>query len=163
MASGDTLYVFSPLGAEFPASNYATLDTRNNHSVLDFDDTTAETAYFKGVMPQNYAAGGITVILHWAATSATTGTIGWNVAFEAMKDGGHDIDADSFAAANTLTAETVDATAGIMDIGSVTFTDGADMDSVAAGDAFRLSIARDVANDTAAGDAELIAVELRET
>lgn len=162
MASGDTLAIFTPLGAEFPASNYATFDSRNNHAVLDFDDTTGETAYFTGIMPQNYAGGGVTVILHWAATSATSGTVGWLAAFERMGDGGTDIDADSFASDQTVTAETVDGTSGIMDASSVNVSNGANMDSVVAGDAFRLRITRDVANDTAAGDAELIGVEIRE-
>jgi hypothetical protein len=36
------------------------------------------------------------------------------------------------------------------------------MDSLAAGEAFRLRIRRDVANDNAAGDAELLSVTMRE-
>ena len=83
MASGNTLIVFTPNGAELPASNYATLDVRNNHPCLDFDTTTAETVYFTGVMPQSYSdATGITVYVHWAAASATSGTIGWLVALD---------------------------------------------------------------------------------
>ena len=163
MASGQTLVTFTALDGEPPASNYATLDTRNNHPVLDFDTTTGETIYFSGVMPRNYAGGGVTVTLMWAATSATSGTIGWTVAWERLADGGTDTDADSFASANTLTAETVDGTSGILDYGTVAFTDGAQMDSTAAGEAFRISVTRDVANDTATGDAELFAVEIKET
>ena len=164
MASGDTLCVFTPLGAEFPAANYATLDTRNNHPVLDFDETIGETAYFTDIMPQHYSnATGVTVFIHHAATSAVTGTIGWLIAFERMGDGGTDLDADSFAASQTVTAETVDAAAGVMDVASVAVTAGANMDSVVAGDTFRVSLTRDVAVDTAAGDAELIAIEIRET
>ena len=164
MASGNTLAVFTALDAEFPASNYATLDTRNNHAVLDFDATTGETAYFTGIMPRHYAGTtGVTVYLHYAATSATSGTIGWLVAFERMGDGGTDIDADSFAADQTVTAETVDGTSGIMDVANVAITNGANMDSVVAGDTFRLRITRDVATDTATGDAELISIEIKET
>lgn len=164
MASGDTLAIFTALDAEFPASNYATLDTRNNHPVLDFDTTTGETAYFTAVMPKNYAdTTGVTVFLHWAASSATSGTIGWLIAFERMGDGGTDIDSDSFASDQTVAAETVDATSGIMDVSNVAVTKGANMDSVVAGDTFRLRVTRDVANDTATGDAELIAIEIRET
>ena len=164
MASGDTLCTFFPADNEPPSTNYATLDTRNGHPVLDFDTTTGESAIFTGIMPQSYSgATGVTVILHWMASSATSGTIGWLVGFEAMKDGGDDMDSDSFAADNTVTAETVDGTSGIIDVSSTTFTDGADMDSVTAGDAFRIKITRDVGTDTAAGDAELLAVEIRET
>jgi hypothetical protein len=163
MASGDTLATFTALSAEFPTSNYATPDIRNNHSVLDFDTTTGETVYFTGIMPRNYAGGGVTVYLHWAASSATSGTIGWLVAFERMGDGGTDIDADSFASDATVTAETVDGTSGIMDVSNAAIANGADMDSVVAGDTFRLRVTRDVANDTATGDAELISIEIKET
>lgn len=164
MASGNSLISFTALGAEFPATNYATLDTRNNHAVLDFDDTTGETAYFTGIMPQHYsAATGVTIYLDWMATSATTGTIGWLVAFERMGDGGTDMDADSFAADATVTAATVNATSGIIKVTNVAVTAGANSDSVVAGDMFRLRVTRDVANDTATGDAELLGIEIRET
>jgi hypothetical protein len=46
---------------------------------------------------------------------------------------------------------------------SVAFTDGAEIDSLVAGEAFRLLVRRDTATDTAAGDAELLRVELKET
>jgi hypothetical protein len=164
MASGATLVVFTPRDAEFPATNYATFDTRNAHLCLDFDTATGETAYFSSVMPQNYsAATGVTVILHWAGTIAGTNTVGWLVAFERMGDGGTDIDADSFAADTTVTAEAADATTGILDVSSVAITAGANMDSVVAGDLFRLRVTRDVANDSLGDDAELYAVEIRET
>jgi len=57
----------------------------------------------------------------------------------------------------------VSATSGIVVITNITFTDGADMDSVAVGELYRIKITRDVANDTAAGDAELLGVEIKET
>ena len=163
MASGDTLATFTALSAEFPTSNYATLDTRNNHPVLDFDTGTAETAYFSGIMPRNYAGGGVTAYLHWAASTATTGTIGWLIAFERLGDDGTDIDSDGFAADATVTAETVDGTSGIMDVSNVAIANGADMDSVVAGDFFRLRVTRDTTNDNAGGDAELLAIEIKET
>lgn len=163
MASGDTLCCFFPQDNEPPSSNFATLDTRNGHLVLDFDTSTQETAIFKGVLPRHYAGGGITVYLHWAATSATTGTIGWDVAFERIGDGSQDIDSDGFATAQTVTAATVPATSGHVDITNVAVTDGANIDSIAVGEAFRLRVRRDVASDTASGDAELLAVELKES
>jgi hypothetical protein len=163
MASGSTLVVFTPNGAEFPASDYATLDTRNNHPCLDFDTTTAETAYWTAVMPQSYSdTTGVTVYVHWAATSATSGTIGWLIAFERDADGSS-VTSDDFASNQTITAATVPGTAGILDVTSVAITKGANMDSVVAGDMFRLQIQRDVSNDTASGDAEVYAVEIRET
>ena len=163
MASGDTLLVFKPIDNEPPASNYATIDQRNSHMVLDFDTTTGEAAVFSGVIPRNYAGSGITVYIHYAMTSATTGTCGWLVGFERIGDAQQDIDSDGFAADQTVTAVTVDGTTGNVDIVNVAVSNGANMDSIAVGESFRLKITRDVANDTAAGDAELIAVELKET
>lgn len=163
MASGQTLLVFRAGDNEPPATAYATLDTRNGHSVLDFDTTTQEAAVFTGVLPRNYAGGGITAYLHWAATTATTGTVGWDVAFERIGNGLQDLDVDGFGTAQTVVAATVPATSGNVAITSVTITDGANLDSVAVGETFRLRVRRDTANDTAAGDAELLAVHLIET
>lgn len=163
MAAGDTLLIFGPYHNEPPAANYATLDLRNAHPVLDFDPTTNESAVFSAVMPRHYAGGGVTVYLHYAMTSAEAGTVDWDVAFERIGDGQLDIDGDSFADVNSVDDTTVPGTTGLVDVVSVAFTDGADMDSVAAGEAFRIKITRDATSDDAAGDAELLAVEIRET
>ena len=164
MATTDSLVIFRPPDNEPPSSNFATVDIRNLHPVLDFDDTTQEIAIFTGIMPRNYSALGITVYVHYAATTATSGTGGWDVTFERIGDGSQDIDADGFATAQTITAATVPATSGNVDILNVAITDGAaGTDSVAVGESFRLRIRRDVANDTATGDLELVMVELKET
>lgn len=163
MASGDTLLVFTPLHNEPPASNQATLDTRNQHPVLDFDATTNESAVFSSVMPRHYGGGGVTVYIHYAMSSATSGDIDWDVAWERIGDQQQDLDSDGFAAVNSADDTTVPGTLGLVDIVNVAFTDGADMDSVAVGEGFRLKVTRDAASDTAAGDAELLFVELKET
>jgi hypothetical protein len=159
MASGDTLIVFNALANEPPSASYATLAFRNGHPILEFDQTTQEVAIFSGIMPRHYAGGGITVYLHWAAVP-TTGTVGWDVAFERIGAAQQDIDADGFAAAETVTAATVDGTSGNV---TVTSKDMTTLDSIAPGEAFRVRVRRDVTNDTAAGDAQLLAVELKET
>lgn len=163
MASDDTLLTFHPYNNEPPASNYATLDIRNQTPVLDFDDSTNESAVFSGVMPRAYAGGGLTVYLHYAMSSATSGDVDWDVAFERIGDAQQDIDSDSFAAVNSVDNTTVPGTSGHVDIVSVAFTNGADMDSVAVGEKFRIKVTRDAASDTASGDAELVAVEIKET
>lgn len=163
MASGNTLCTFFPNDNEPPSSNYATFDTRNGHPTLDFDATTQESAIFTGILPRNYAGGGITVYVHATLTSATSGTLGWDVAFERMSDSTTDIGSDSFASAQTITAATVPGTSGVVLVLNVAITDGANIDSIAVGDSFRIRIRRDVTNDTATGDAELLAVEMKET
>jgi hypothetical protein len=162
MASGDTLAVLTPLAYEPPATNYATINVRNGHPILEFDSATQETAIWTQIMPRNYAGGNITVSPRWAAVP-TTGTVGWDVTFERLNDAGQDIDADGFATAQTITAATVDATSGNPKTTSVTATAGSTgTDSIAAGDLYRVRLRRDVATDTAAGDAQVLAVEIRE-
>ena len=164
MASGDTLLEFGPYSNEPPSSNYATLDTRNQHPCLDFDATTNEDAVFSAVMPRHYAGTtGVTVYIHYAMSSAVADTVDWDVSFERIGDQQLDIDADSFAAVNSVDNTTVPGTSGLVDIVSINFTDGADMDSVAVGEKFRLKVTRDAASDDATGDAELYAVELVES
>lgn len=166
MASGDTLCFFKPQDNEPPSSNFATLDTRNGYLVLDFDDSTDESAIFKGFMPRHYAGGGVTVTVHWMATSATTGTISLDAAFMSITDDADDLDTKSFAAANNANPTTASAT-GEVDYATITFTDGADMDSVAAGEVFYLKITRDAngttSTDNLSGDMELVSVEIKET
>lgn len=164
MASGDTLVLLTALHNEPPATAYATFDTRNGHPVLDFDAAADEDAIFTSVLPRHYAGGGLTVSLRWAATSATSGNCKWNVQIERLEDEGTDMDADSFAAAQTVTAA-APATSGAVQYSDVTFTAGAQMDSLAAGEMFRLKVTRDAndAGDTMTGDAELVSVEIRET
>lgn len=166
MASGDTLCVFFPNDNEAPAASYATYDTRNAHPCLDFDATADEEAVFTGILPRHYAGGGITVYLHYAMTSATTNAVGWQTAFERMGDGQQDIDSDGFASFNSGSF-TVPGTSGHVDIVSIAHTNGGEIDSIAVGEAFRLKVRRDAdgsaVTDSATGDAELVAVELKET
>lgn len=162
MASGDLLFAQEAGAAQCPSATAPFFVVRNNHEVLNFDTTTSWTCYFRGRMPTNYAGGGITVQLAWMAATATSGSIGWLVALERLADGGTDLDADSFASDATVTAETVDGTSGILDYSSVNISNGANMDSVVAGDWFRLRVARDVTNDDAAGYAQLLGVSIVE-
>lgn len=160
--SSKPFITFHPFDNEPPSANYATLDTRNGHPCLDFDATSQETAIFTGVLPTGYAGGGLTVTAYCSMTSATAGTVGWEVAIERMDASSLDIDADSFATAQTITATTVPGTSGQLLAMSVAISSGANMDNLAAGEMFRILIRRDVANDTASGDAELLSLIVRE-
>ena len=167
MASGDTLCIFTPQGATFPTSNAPTFDTRGTHLVLDFDDSQDETCYFAGVMPQHYAGTtGVTVTVVWAATSSTTNGCQWEVAFERLQDenSNSDLDTPGFAAVNAGNGTAPTGGAGQLQYTAITFTDGADMDSVVAGEAFRMSINRDTGyGSDMTGDAELVRIEIQET
>jgi hypothetical protein len=79
--------------------------------VLDFDASTNEDAVFSAIMPRLYAGTtGITVYIHYAMSSATSGDVDWDVSFERIGDQQLDIDADSFAAVNSVDNTTVPGT-----------------------------------------------------
>lgn len=164
MASGQTLLIFNAQAGVPPASNFATLDTRNNHTVWDFDATVNESLRFESLLPRNYNGGGITATVVWLATAATSGATRWELAFERHQDETTDLDTDSFAAVQGVNS-TAPSTNGAPQYAAITFTDGAQMDSLAAGESFRLQLTRDAtdAADTMVGDAELLRIELRET
>jgi len=172
MASGDTLLIFTPLNGEPPDTNYATLDTRAGAAnqqflVLDFDDTTDESMDFRGVMPRHYDSGGITVTFYWSATSATSNTVSVDIAFKSVTDDLDDLDTKAYATANNSGAVTAPTLSGEVGEDEIAFTDGADMDSVAAGELFFMRFTRDAdgttATDNMTGDLELHAIEIRET
>ena len=164
MASGDGLFRFHPYQSTPTAANYATHDNRNQHPVLDFDADTDEHAVFKDIFPRNYGGSGVTVYVHYSMETATADDVVWNVAFERIGAGVQDVDSDGFAAVQTVT-DTVPGTCGHVGVAVITFTNGAQMDSVAVGELFRLKVTRDADNgsDDASGDAELHGVEGKET
>lgn len=76
MASGDTLFVLSPLGYLPPATLYATLDTITGSTdaplpvmpVLDFDGAQDEHADWFVTMPSHYGGGGLEFSYKFAMT-----------------------------------------------------------------------------------------------
>ena len=154
-----TLARFTASDNNPPASSFATLDTRNSLLVLDFDDASVESAVFVGQIPDGAVlTSGISVRLYWMATSATTGNVRWRAEFEAD---GTDLDSDSFDTSTEATGA-ANGTSGIETLTTFTCTT---IDSLSAGDRFRLRISRvgnDGTNDTMSGDAELVTVELRQ-
>lgn len=160
MATGETLTIFTANDNTPPTTAFASLDMRNNIMLLDFDDTINESAVFMSVLPQNYEMNGINVILYWTATSAIAGDVLWSVSFDNMSG---DIDSDSFATALNL-ADTCNGTSGTIEKTTISFTDGAEIDNLIIGNLFRVKVTRLASDgsDTMVGDAELLAVELRE-
>jgi hypothetical protein len=154
-----TIAVFTPRNNYPPATAFATMDTRNSIAVLDFDDgATNESTTFCGVIPEAAdLSTGLIVSIRWMATSATSGNCRWGAQWEKS---GTDLDSDSFDS-STEAHTAAPATSGIEATTTLTCTA---LDSLAAGDRFRLRVYRDssdTTNDTMTGDAELIAVEVR--
>lgn len=150
--------VFRPQQNEPPATIAATPDLRNNHPVLDFDGTADEEAVFSSQLPASYGGAGLTVTLTTLCTSATTGSFRFQVAFERM-DSATDLDADSFASFQSG-GGTCPATSGAPATVTINFSNGAQMDSLAAGEPFRLKVRRD-ADGTSGTDDVTTDVELR--
>ena len=155
-----TLARFNALDAQPPASNYAQFRTRNSIAVLDYDAATDESTVFVSSIPEaaDFTTG-IAVRIYWIATSATSGDVVWNTSFER---GTTDLDTDSFATAVAGTA-TTNGTSGIITVTTINHS-GSEIDGLVAGDAFRFRLLRDADNgsDTMTGDAEVVAVELRQ-
>ena len=169
MASGDTLLWLFPGDAEPPDSNFpepvGLAAATGRRPALAFDDTTKEIVQFLAGMLRNYGGGGLTITIWYAMAGAnTTKTVQWEIRLERLQDGDAlGAGGNDFAAANTV-SETVPATADELEPATITFTDGADMDSIAVGDPFRLELARDPdGTDDAVGDAEWYALEVKET
>ena len=163
MASGDTLLTFFPRSFEPPASDAAAPSARNAHLVVDFDDSANESMMWTAIMPRHYRGGGLTVRVHFAMKTAVEGTVDWDVCFERIGEGQQDIDEDGFAAAQSADDNTVPATCGHVAVAEITLSDGAQIDGILAGELFRMKLTRDAASDDAAGDAQVLAVEVRES
>ena len=161
-----TLERWTALDNHPPSTAFATLDTRNSIAVLDFDHTTEESAVFIGIVPESttFASGSnnaVTVRLFWT-TSATSGNVRWGAQFDKLATN-EDLGAGAYDSAIEATTA-VGGTAGYPVFTELTFTGNDIGDTLAAGDAFRLKVYRDVSDaaDTVnSNDAELIAVEMR--
>jgi len=164
MSSGDTLVPYGAAAAQMLSSNSSTPTPRADTLLYAFDDTTDESIDFVCIMPRSYSGGGVTVSLVWSATTATTGDVVWDFAFKSFSDDADDIDTKSFATAQAVTDTTASAS-GECVYSEITFTDGAQMDSTAAGEIFHVRVTRDADNvsDTMTGDAQLWGFEIRET
>jgi hypothetical protein len=108
-------------------------------------------------MPEGASLGsGLKIRLHWMSTNQTSNNVVWDVSLERMTT---DLDSDSFDTIASGTAA-ANGTSGILTVTEITLTT---IDSVTAGDGFRLKVTRDANNgsDNMSNDAELIAVEVR--
>jgi hypothetical protein len=161
VAANDTVLLGMQLS--YPDANAATPDSMVGGStpgevvpVEDFDAGADEYIDLLGHLASTYDGGGITLKIPWSASSATSGNIVLDAAFRRLQDDAEDIDTSHSYSFNSVT-DAAPSAAGEIVTASITFTDGADMDSLAAGEKFILRIRRngDDASDTMSGDAEL--------
>lgn len=170
MASGQI--VAAVLRAIPPASSYATPDVRAGGSspaervpVWDFDDTSVEIMDFLCFLSPTYEGGGLTVVLPWSATTATSGAVVWGAAIRSFPDDTEDADVSQTYDFNLSAADTTATASGEVSYATLTFSDGVDMDSLVAGQVFILRVKRipTDAGDNMSGDAELWLPIVKET
>jgi hypothetical protein len=163
MASTNLLYAVTPAANYYSGSNPATPDYDGDVLVLDFNDGTDEFAEFLMFLPAHYGGTtGITFGILWSSDTATSGNCIWNIAIQRIEATSVP-SGSSFTAVNAVTdACTGD---GEAQYASITFTDGADMDSWATGEWAKVRVSRDADNgaDTMTGDAQLHSIALTET
>jgi hypothetical protein len=153
-----------------PTTLFAAFGTRvggstpaENFPIWSFDAATIEYLDLVCVL-QGYAGGGLTFTLPWIAASATSGVTRWGAAIRRLVDDAEDIDT-----AHTYDYNDVDDTAasatGELSYPTLAFTDGADMDSWAEGELAIVRVRRNAAhaNDSMAGDSQLVGLIGRET
>jgi len=164
MASGDTLAAWLPGQNDWPNMTAAKMSRDVDYGFfLEHDPDTDMAVIFSGVMPSAYGGGGVTLEIDYLMATATSGDVVLAAAFQSLAVG-QDL-SGSVVWSNQQVTDTVPATAETVATAQITFTDGAQMDSVAAGDAFRLRFARlgSDAVDTAAGNFRALAVRLKES
>ena len=160
MASGDS--VVQILAVIPPAANAATLDIRaggstpaENVVVYDFDASSDEYMDWLCYLSDEYDGGGLTFTRPYSMSSATSNQVRLELAIRRMNDDAEDID-DAHSYQFNGASDTVPSAAGELSYPTITFTDGSDMDSLAAGETFILREHRDYdhEDDTATGDLE---------
>ncbi len=165
MASGATLLVFDPLANQPPGSNYATFATLNSQPIISFATAVLSYAIFPGVLPRNYSGGGITVNLYWDGDAVPAShSVVWRADWERDQSGTTDMSADDFDTADAQTATTACNNQYILNTTTLTFTNS-QIDGLLIGERFRLRIQRvgTSGSDTFGGNAQLFAVEVKET
>src|SRR5688572_24793914 len=127
MASGQV--VGQIVNIQPPATSMATPGIRAGGStpaegvpLWNFDASSIEYLDFYGVL-KNYAGGGLTVELKWAAASATTGSVVWGIAMRRIADDAEDLDTSHTYDYNNLTAAAAPSASGELSYDSGTFTD----------------------------------------
>ena len=167
MASGDE--VLNGASIRPPASGYAQPSVLQGSGtggsqpaeqilVYRFDPATIEYLDLFCRLSKNYAGGGITITLPWAADTATAGNTVWQAAIRRLAIGTTDIDTTAFTYAYQSVTSTAPAAAGILAEPAIVLANGAQIDSLAAGEAFFLRLRRNASDaaDTMAGDALLL-------
>lgn len=126
--------------------------------VIDFSGSSSDVESYDFLcrLLSNYGGGGLTIKLPWTS-AVNTNDVVWQAAIRRLALDSEDFDTSHTYDFNTVT-DTAPGTIGHITEAQITFTDGSDMDSLAAGELFILRIKRDAGNasDSMTSDARLI-------
>ena len=167
MATLDTLAVFDALASRADAAPRPALDVTGGHAVLAFDEAADQTTQFQGVLPACYAGGDLRLVVTWAPASGASGEVVWQAAFErhAIADATHgtfDLDEESFGSSVAVASSAATAPGQLIQTEiAVTALEALNPE---AGESYRLRLTRlgSDSQDTLAGDAQLLSLEVRE-
>lgn len=132
--------------------------------IYAFDASTVEYIDIPCFL-RGYDGGGLTLTLVWSAASATSGNVIWSAAIRRFQDDAEDLDTAHTYDYNNASADAAPSALNENSYITITFTNGADMDSWANGEYAIIRIRRFAsdAGDTMAGDAYLWSVTGVET
>jgi hypothetical protein len=172
MATGNTLWVLTPLNSKPTDTLYATFDTVSDLStpvsqtpVLDFDGSAQdEHAEWDVTVPSYYSGGGFTFVIKYAGSGTSTGAVQFEVRMLDIVDG-DDLDTDLGMDTQTATdiTDTPGGTANVFNVTSSGAVTHANAGSPAAGTTVRIRITRDYDHASNTDDAQLAEVYVTET
>jgi hypothetical protein len=127
-----------------------------------FDQTGPEYLDFYCRLSPQYSGGGLTIYHLWSG-NATTNNVRWGGAIRRFADGAETLSASHTYDYNDASDSAAPGTTTISKSTTIAFTNGSDMDSLAAGEPFIYRVRRTAATSNMAADAYLWDVEIRET
>lgn len=164
MASGD------PMGAlqvSLPGADAARRDWRPSGTtpplmlpVYDFSDSVPEYLYLSGRLGPGYAGGGLTLRASMMSTSASVGIAVFEAGFRRFGPG-QDLDVSHSYTRKSVNVG-AESTNGARTYFSISFSNGSEIDSLAADQGFSIQLRRfsgvtGSPSDTMVGDAEIVA------
>jgi hypothetical protein len=170
MASGKPCAIITdivPPGSSFARYGHRIGASTPKENVPFYAFAAAANEYldYYGVI-SGYASGGFTVRYGWMAASATSGAIVMAGAFRLIDDDAEDLDTTAFTYAyNNGAAATAPSATGEVSYDTITFTNGADSDSIIEGSRFVFRLWRNQADgsDNMSGDAQVFILIIEET
>lgn len=153
------LQLFSPHQADFFQDNaFPDKTSGTGHFVAVFEDDGDPFLAWDGRMPPTYNGSNLSVTIHWASVTVTTGGCVWDVAFERLDENGQAITSSGFAADLSIITNP-SSTADALVYSTLSFSN-AQADGVQASESFRIRVTRNTTSgsDTMVGSAFVLNV-----